>query len=281
VKTNIEQISNDAQKQAQSNSGDIFKNGRGGNLGISKFVKVDASRLESLGQAIDKIISSTSVLEKCCKELQDDNEAILKIAKEIALYSGKLQDLKISMQRSSIKGLFQKMSRIVHDASKKLGKNIEVHTSGEDIELDRTLIENLSDSILHIVRNAVDHGIETPIERQRKGKQIMGRLELSLTCFDNIACISVSDDGRGLDTELLYLQGVKQGFIQPSSKLASSEIYNLIFQQGFSTASSVTDFSGRGVGMDIVKASVEEMGGKIEIESAPGEGTKIIIKLAL
>jgi two-component system, chemotaxis family, sensor kinase CheA len=176
---------------------------------------------------------------------------------------------------------FQKTARLVRDLSRKEGKPIVLVTSGEDTELDKTIAEQLSDPLLHMVRNSIDHGIETPEQRGATGKDPTARIRLAAYHRSGQIVIEIADDGRGLDREKILTKAVERGLVKAGPQLSDNEIFLLIFEPGFSTAEKITDLSGRGVGMDVVRKHVQKMRGRIDIQSEAGRGTTFFIKLPL
>jgi two-component system chemotaxis sensor kinase CheA len=187
----------------------------------------------------------------------------------------------MSMRMVPIGQLFQKSVRLVRDLSRKSGKRAEVEIVGEDTELDRTIVEDLSDPLVHMIRNAADHGIEGPEERVAAGKSPVARIGLKAYHQAGHIVIELSDDGRGLQREKILKKAKERGLVQDGSNLSDKEVFNLIFEPGFSTAEKLTDISGRGVGMDVVRKQVQKMRGRVEIESQAGKGTTFHIKLPL
>jgi two-component system chemotaxis sensor kinase CheA len=180
-----------------------------------------------------------------------------------------------------IEATFRKMIRLVHDLSAKAGKRIELKLLGEDTEVDRTVAELISDPLVHMVRNSIDHGIETPAERVRSGKPESGTLTIEARYQAGEVWIIVSDNGRGLNRDKILAKGLERGLVPPGAALRDEEIYNLIFLPGFSTADRITDVSGRGVGMDVVKRNIERIRGRVEIQTTPGQGTRFTIRIPL
>jgi len=177
--------------------------------------------------------------------------------------------------------VFRRFPRVVRDLAGSLGKQITVKITGEDTELDRQMIEQIADPLTHLIRNAVDHGIGTPEDRQRSGKPPEGTVGLHAYHEGGNVVIEVSDDGRGLDHERIRRKAVAKGLIGPEDDLGETQLHALIFAPGFSTAEQVTDVSGRGVGMDVVKRNIEALNGSVSIESAPGHGSTFRIRLPL
>jgi len=176
---------------------------------------------------------------------------------------------------------FNKFKRLVRDLSREKGKEVNLVIEGETTELDRAIIESMEDPLLHLIRNSIDHGIETPDERIQKGKTPAGSLKLSAFQQNNAIEIHVEDDGKGLDAKKIYQKAVEKGLIEKDLQLSQKEIFNLIFLPGFSTAKKVTDVSGRGVGMDVVRKNITKLNGMVDIESELDKGTKFILTLPL
>ncbi len=185
------------------------------------------------------------------------------------------------MRMISLKSTFQKMARLSRDLAKKAGKEINFITAGEDTELDKIVVEKIGDPLVHMVRNAADHGLETPQERLAAGKPAAGTISLRAYQKGGSICIELEDDGRGLDRKAIINKALKQGIIEEGENISEQEVYHLVFKPGFSTAKTVTDISGRGVGMDVVKKSVEALRGHIEIKTEQGKGTLFTIHLPL
>src|SRR5690606_29542022 len=173
-----------------------------------------------------------------------------------------LQDLSISMRMVPLKGVIQKLARVVRDAAAKSGKQVDLTTEGEDTEIDRSMVDVITDPLVHMIRNAVDHGIELPDERERAGKPRRGTIHISARHAGGSVVITLSDDGRGLDRARILEKAVARGLVEPDRSLSDRDVFELIFAPGFSTAEKVTDLSGRGVGMDVVRRSVEALRGR-------------------
>jgi two-component system chemotaxis sensor kinase CheA len=196
-------------------------------------------------------------------------------------YTRELQERAMRIRMMPIAAVFGRFPRLVHDIARSLGKEISLEISGEDTELDKSVVEQIADPLTHLVRNAVDHGIESPDERRRNGKPEAGSLRLSARHLSGSVIVEVVDDGRGLDAGRIRAKAVERGLIAPNAELTDEQVYALIFRPGFSTAETVTNLSGRGVGMDVVKKSVESLGGSVAVESRAGAGSTIRIKLPL
>jgi two-component system chemotaxis sensor kinase CheA len=203
------------------------------------------------------------------------------IAEEVERLTGELRDNTLNIRMLPIGTTFGRFKRLVRDLSQELGKEIELTTEGEETELDKTVIERLNDPLVHLIRNCVDHGIELPQERVAHKKPAAGIIHLSASHSGAHVVIQIRDDGKGLDKEVLLAKAVEKGFIHGNTELTEKEIFNLIFLPGFSTAQSVTNVSGRGVGMDVVKRAMANLRGTIEITSEKGAGTLVTIKIPL
>jgi two-component system chemotaxis sensor kinase CheA len=254
---------------------------KGDKLQVKNFVKVDTARLDQLIDSIGEMVIYSSMLVRQCREHLEGDQVVMNTTHRVEKFGRDLQDIGMSMRLVPIKGLFQKMSRLVWDASKKLGKELDFQVDGEDTELDRNLIDKLADPLMHMVRNAIDHGIESPEVREAAGKPRAGRVKLAAYHAGGSIHIEISDDGKGLDPEKLIAKAIEKGVITRSQRLTNEEAYQLIFAAGFSTAAVVTDISGRGVGMDVVRRNVESLRGRIRIRSEVGRGSTFTIELPL
>ena len=212
-----------------------------------------------------------------------DRDELHSVVQEISSVTSSLQDTIMRARLQPVGGLFGKFTRIVRDLSHKLNKEIQLEIFGDDVELDRTLLEGLSDPLTHLIRNSIDHGIEKAADRLAAGKPAHGTVRLSAAHLAGRVQIEVTDDGAGMDPERLKSKAVEKGVISPdqAQRLSDSEALNLIFAAGFSTAAAVSDISGRGVGMDVVKTNIEKLGGHVDLDSQVGKGTRITIRLPL
>ena len=244
----------------------------------SETVKVDTQKLDSLVNLVGELVIANALINEFLgSNANGANKNIShlnKIVKEI-------QDEVMSMRMVPLKSTFQKMARLVRDVSSKMGKKVHLEISGEDTELDKTVTEEIGDPLVHIIRNSIDHGIESHEERVAKGKPAEGLVRLDAFHRGGNIVIEIEDDGKGLCKERLLKKAIEKGLVEPNASLSDQQIYNLIFAAGFSTAEKVTDISGRGVGMDVVKKNVERLRGKVDISTVEGKGTKISIKLPL
>ncbi len=249
--------------------------------GDSKLVKVDTAKLDYLVDMAGELVIAQSLVR------HDPNLGELKNARlnrnlgQLSRITDELQKTAMSMRMVPINQLFRKMARLVRDLSRKSGKPAELITVGDETELDRHIVEELADPLMHMVRNAVDHGIETPAERAAAGKLPTATVRLSAAHQSGHIVVEIADDGRGLSREKILRKGIERGLVAQGAEPSDSEVYNLIFHPGFSTAEQITDVSGRGVGMDVVRKRLQKLRGRIEIQSEPGKGTTFLLKLPL
>ncbi len=252
----------------------------------ASFISVNVSKMDQLMELIGELVISESVVLQSpdlnVPGLNLDN--FKKEAAQLTKVSTDLQDVIMSMRMVPLTNTFQKMNRIVFDVSRKLGKDIDFVMVGEQTEVDKNIIEHISDPLMHIVRNSVDHGIESKEQRIESGKPERGKVTLSAKTEAGKVWISVEDDGTGLDREKIIAKARKQGLLddnKPDSAYSDKEVYQFITLPGFSTNEQVTEYSGRGVGMDVVIQNIQTIGGTLEIESKPGLGSTMILKIPL
>ena len=252
----------------------------------ASFISVNVSKMDQLMDLIGELVISESVVLQSSDlkvpGLNLDN--FNKAAAQLSSISTDLQNVIMSMRMVPLTNTFQKMNRIVFDVSRKLGKDIEFVMVGDSTEVDKNIIEHISDPLMHLVRNAVDHGIETNEERVDSGKTEKGKVTLSAKTEAGKVWISVEDNGKGLDREKILAKARKQGMLdesKPDSAYTDKEVYQFITLPGFSTNEQVTEYSGRGVGMDVVIQNIQAIGGTLEIESTPGYGSTMNLKIPL
>lgn len=252
----------------------------------ASFISVNISKMNQLMELIGELVISESVVLQSSDlkvpglNLDNFNKAAVQLSK----ISTDLQNVIMSMRMVPLTNTFQKMNRIVFDVSRKLGKDIEFEMVGDTTEVDKNIIEHISDPLMHLVRNAVDHGIETNEERAASGKQTKGKVTLSAKTEAGKVWITVEDNGTGLDRAKILAKAKKQGILdpgRPDSSYSDKEVYQFITLPGFSTNEQVTEYSGRGVGMDVVVRNIQEIGGMLDIESTPGEGSIMSLKIPL
>jgi two-component system, chemotaxis family, sensor kinase CheA len=253
-----------------------------GAMAVKETVKVEAERLDRLLDAIGELVIAESMIVQSPELRGKVSPTMLQRLAHLDKITRGLQEMGTSLRMVPIRPVFQKMARLVRDLSKKQGKAIEFATHGDQTELDKTVVEKIGDPLVHMVRNAIDHGIETDSQvRIRSGKPAVATVQLSAFQKGGNICIKLQDDGRGLNREAILAKARENGLIKPDAVLEDRDVWQLIFEPGFSTAKEVTETSGRGVGMDVVKRNVEELRGRIEIQSHPGVGTTFSIWLPL
>jgi two-component system chemotaxis sensor kinase CheA len=242
-------------------------------------MRVPAERLDELMDRVGELVIAQARLSQMAAQSSDGN--LKTIAEELERLSSGLRDTTMGIRMVPIGSLFSRFRRLVHDLSRDLDKEIEFITSGEETELDKTMIERLADPLVHLIRNSVDHGLETVEQRIAAGKPVKGTVRLSAVYAGAEVAISVTDDGAGLDAARIRAKAEEQGLLTPESRIADHELFQMIFAPGFSTAKEVTSLSGRGVGMDVVKRTIDGLRGKIELSTRPGEGTTATLRLPL
>ncbi|MDV4165154.1 chemotaxis protein CheA [Rhizobium leguminosarum] len=242
-------------------------------------VRVPAERLDELMDRVGELVIAQSRLSQLASASTDI--ALRSVSEEIERLSGELRDTMMVLRMVPVATLFSRFRRLVHDLARETGKVIELVTEGESTEVDKTVIERLADPLVHLVRNSIDHGLETPAERLASGKTEAGTVTLSARQAGGEVIISIKDDGRGINRERVRAKAESSGLIQPGQPLSDSELLQLIFAPGFSTAAAITNLSGRGVGMDVVKKTVEALRGAIDIVSMPGQGSEVSLRIPL
>jgi two-component system chemotaxis sensor kinase CheA len=245
----------------------------------ARFIRVRADKLDTLIDLIGELVIASSGAQMVAQQSHD--ERFTEAAARIHDLVQSARDGALGLRMVPIGESFARFQRIVRDVSKQLGKNVELQITGGDTEMDKSMVDTIGDPLMHLVRNSLDHGIETEAERLRAGKPAQGRLGLHAYHESGAIVIEVSDDGQGLDRERILRKAVEQQLVPADAVLDDDAVYQLIFKPGFSTAEQVTNLSGRGVGMDVVKSNVEALRGQIKIGSQPGLGTTIQIRLPL
>ncbi|MGN6489928.1 MAG: chemotaxis protein CheA, partial [Devosia sp.] len=242
-------------------------------------LRVSAERLDELMDRVGELVIAQARLSQLATGSNDPS--IKTVAEEIERLAAGLRDTTMGIRMLPIGTLFGRFRRLVHDLAGTLGKQVEFVASGEETELDKTMIERLADPLVHIIRNAVDHGLENPAARQAAGKPAQGRVRLSAVHTGAEVAISVTDDGAGLNLERIRAKAEQAGLIAPDAAVSAHELRQFIFHPGFSTAAEITSVSGRGVGMDVVQRTIDALRGHIEVDSAVGEGTTVTLRLPL
>ncbi|RCW21040.1 two-component system chemotaxis sensor kinase CheA [Ciceribacter lividus] len=245
----------------------------------SSSLRVPAERLDELMDRVGELVIAQARLSQLADASNDVN--LKTIAEELERLSSGLRDTTMGIRMVPIGTLFGRFRRLVHDLSRDLGKEVEFLTTGEETELDKTMIERLADPLVHIIRNAVDHGLERPDRRSASGKPAVGRVRLAASHTGAEVAISITDDGAGLNAERIRAKAEEAGLLAPDAKLPEQDLFRFIFHPGFSTAREITSVSGRGVGMDVVKRTIDMLRGSIDVASKPGEGTTVTLRLPL
>ena len=246
-------------------------------------IRVDLARIDRLVNTVGELVITQSMLTQQLLEQGGIGQRIQRGHEDLAQLTRELQECVMAIRMQPVKSVFQRMPRLVREVAAKLGKEVELVMSGEQTEVDKTVIEELADPLTHMIRNAIDHGIEDPATRAAEGKPAIGHIELSAAHVGSNILIHVADDGAGIHRDRLLQKAIEKGIVPPNADLEDSEIDELLFAPGFSTAAVVTDVSGRGVGMDVVRRNVNALGGRIQVQSTTGRGTRftLIIPLTL
>ncbi|WP_321533148.1 chemotaxis protein CheA [uncultured Desulfuromonas sp.] len=242
-------------------------------------LRVPADKLDDLVNLVGEMVTVQSRLSQVANQRHDAD--LLSIAEEVERLTEDLRDSTLNIRMLPIGSTFSKFKRLVRDISADLGKEVELKTTGADTELDKTVIEQLGDPLVHIIRNSMDHGIEMPDDRVAAGKSRTGQVHLSAEHSGDSVIINISDDGKGMDPEVIRQKAISKGVIGADEQLSHTDLLNLIFAPGFSTAQKVTDLSGRGVGMDVVKRAIESLRGSITLDSQKGQGSTVSLRIPL
>ena len=245
-------------------------------------IRVELGKLDSLINLIGELVIAENMLihNPDLKGLELENFG--KAGQHMSKLVRELQEMAMTIRMIPVSGLFRRMIRLVHDISVKAGKKVDLELIGEDTEMDKTVIETITDPLVHLLRNSLDHGLEPPDERLAAGKSEKGTVKLSARHEEGEVWVTIEDNGRGLNKEKILEKAISKGLIEgDGSDMSDKQINNLIFAPGFSTAATITDISGRGVGMDVVKKNLEKIKGKIDVASTPGQGSKITLRIPL
>jgi two-component system chemotaxis sensor kinase CheA len=243
-------------------------------------VKVDTRKLDNMVDMVGELVIVQSIIQQD-PALRAVDEKLTRNLAQLRRITSDLQRNAMAMRMVPIRQTFQKMARLVRDLSKRSHKPVELLLSGEDTELDRKVVEDINDPLMHMMRNSVDHGLEDGVTRASVGKPAVGRLALKAYHQGGNIVIEIQDDGQGLNTERIQAKAIAQGLIDADAIMEPAAIHQLIFRPGFSTAEKITEISGRGVGMDVVRRNIEALRGRIEIQSVAGQGTTFLIRLPL
>jgi len=246
------------------------------------FISLSVSKADRLMDLIGELVIAESMVTQNPDLAGLELDNFQKSARQLRKIITEMQDMVMSIRMVPLSATFQKMNRIVRDMSKKMDKEVKLTIIGEETEVDKNIIEHISDPLMHLVRNSIDHGIETPVERVDKGKEKVGNVILEAKNAGSDVLIIVRDDGKGLNEEKILEKARKNGLIiKPENEMTKKEIFNLIFLPGFSTKEKVSEYSGRGVGMDVVMKNIEKIGGTVSVDSIEGIGSSMTIKIPL
>ena len=245
-------------------------------------IRVSIEKIDELLNSVGELVITQSVLSQLAESLEGrDAEELRSALGQLERHMRNLQESVMRVRMLPISVVFNRFPRLVRDLGQRLGKKIELHLTGESTELDKTVLEKIGDPLVHLVRNSIDHGIEMPEVRIAAGKPAHGTIELHAYHKGGNVVVEVSDDGGGLKRDRILAKARERGLVGPDEELSEDRIFNLIFAPGFSTADVVSDVSGRGVGMDVVKRNINELGGHVQIHSTPGKGSMVRIRLPL
>ena len=248
---------------------------------VDSSVRVSTSRLDRLIDMVGELVIAHSMVAQDDIVINGSNHDLIKKIGHTSKIVRELQDMSMSLRMVPLKATFNKMTRLVRDVARKTGKQVHLITEGEETEIDRNLVDIINDPLVHMIRNAVDHGIEPPEVRQERGKEETGQVKLAAYHSAGNVVVEIQDDGKGLDRDVILNKAIQNGLISDGTGLSDREIFNLVFEPGFSTAAEVTDVSGRGVGMDVVRKNIESLRGQVEIHSVKGAGSTFKMSLPL
>jgi two-component system chemotaxis sensor kinase CheA len=245
-------------------------------------ISVQVDKLDKLMDMVGELVIAEAMVTQNPELTQLEIESFEKASRQLHKITGELQDMVMAIRMVPLSTTFMKMHRIVRDMTRRLGKDIELVVLGEETEVDKNIIEKIADPLMHIIRNSIDHGIEDKEERSKNGKSTQGTIRLEAKNSGSDVQIIIKDDGKGLNKKKLYDKAIKNGLINSSlDEMSDRDVYNLILQPGFSTKEEVTEFSGRGVGMDVVAKNISSIGGTVIVDSIPKQGMSIILKIPL
>ncbi len=242
-------------------------------------IRVDTDKLDDLMNLVSELVIDKTRLERIRAEI--GHSGLTETVDHMSRLSSQLQELIMSIRMVPVESVFNRFPRMVRDTAQQLHKDVEFTVTGQDTELDRTVVEEIGDPIMHMLRNSLDHGIEAPIDRRISGKPEKGNIALRAYAAGNHVFIEVEDDGRGIDREKVFKKAVESGLIKASDHLSDHQVHQLLFASGFSTADTISDLSGRGVGLDVVRAKIESLSGKVDIFSEVGKGTRFVVRLPM
>ena len=269
----------EAQPSTGSRPVEVLKQPKDQKPQEARFIRLDAEKLDSLINLVGELVIAGAGIGMASKRIGDGD--LLEAASTLATLVEEVRDSALQLRMVQIGATFNRFQRVVHDVSAELGKDIALSVSGAETELDKTLVERIGDPLMHLVRNAMDHGIEPTSVRIEQGKPAKGLVRLNAFHDAGSVVIEVGDDGGGLNRERILAKARERGLVSEDQTLSDKEVWNIIFEPGFSTASQISNLSGRGVGMDVVKRSINDLRGTVEVESHAGTGTTIRIRLPL
>lgn len=254
----------------------------GAKPGAATTIRVELEKIDRVVNMVGELVIAQAMLGQVIEDLPEETSSrVANILSDLVRHTRGLKDSVMAIRAQPVSSVFQRMPRLVRELSAKTGKKVELETFGETTEVDKTIIERLSDPLTHIIRNSIDHGIESPADRVSRGKPEQGTIRLSADQRGGRIVIEIADDGAGINTERVLKKARDKGLVDPNANLTDDEICNLIFMPGFSTAETISDISGRGVGMDVVRRNIQDLGGRTSIKSEAGRGMSIQLALPL
>lgn len=278
----LEGPTEDSTPQAEQDLGfDAFTQGAAAKRAHSASIRINTEKLDSIVDAIGELVIVESQLRESLESGDASSAFVERILGQLGRVTRELQRTGLSLRMVPLRGMFQKMRRLVRNLALKSGKQVDFESEGEDAELDRNVVEEIGDPLIHMIRNAVDHGLEAPDERKAKGKPATGKIRLRAYYYGESIVIELQDDGRGVDRERVLQKAIERGIAQPDKQYSDSEIHDFLFEPGFSTAKTLTETSGRGVGLDVLRKNITKLRGSIEFSSVQNRGTTVRITLPL
>lgn len=278
----VEQPTSSAPEPVDAADGQGPASAATGRAATMSSIRVDLARIDRLVNMVGELVITQAMLaQEIDDQMQLQGRQTIRRHEELAMLTRELQECVMAIRMQPVKSVFARMPRLVRDVAAKLEKSVRLVTSGEQTEVDKTVIEELADPLTHMIRNAIDHGIELPAARVAAGKPESGTIELSATHAGSNILIHVADDGGGINRERLLAKAIAKGIVSTGAGMSEEEIDELIFSPGFSTAETVTDVSGRGVGMDVVRRNIVNLGGRIQVHSVQGKGTRFTLVIPL
>jgi len=282
-------LEEDSRRQPDRRSGDEQESGRrktdlakSSKRETTSSIRVGTDKVDDLLNLVGELVITQSILSRACADMDlSQSEKFSNCLAQLERNTRDLQEQTMSIRMLPIDFAFQRLPRMVHDLRQSLGKKVELNISGEATELDKTVLEKIGDPLLHLVRNSLDHGIESPEDRIKAGKPETGQISVDAHHIGGSIIIEISDDGAGVNTDRILQIALERGIVGKNDNLSEAELQNLIFAPGFSTSADITDVSGRGVGMDVVNRNIADLGGTVELSSKQGIGSKFTIRLPL